>query len=101
MSQADLLRTALGRQGRTAYQLTRELGLSRSSLYNVLNGQTTFADPDLIARLAAALDLAPDALYTSAGKLAPDMVEWLAGQPYEVKRIRGIMEYERQLRKGN
>ena len=92
MSQADLIRVARIRAGLTQQELAERIGTTQQYIPKLEKGHQTAGKLETVQRLADALDLTVDQLYLAAGKVAPDIIAWLATRPYTVAELRRHMQ---------
>lgn len=89
---ATRVRHALAAQGMSAYELARQTGIERSSLYNMLSPtRGWFPDHERLVKIAAALELDPDLLYASAGKVPADLEAAMTYDADTIKHVRRIL----------
>lgn len=87
-TQHEIIQARLRERGRSAYWLAHATGRSRQHINRVVRGDAIITGADLINRVATALDLDPDILYTSAGRIPPDIVDAIVTNPQLIKAIR-------------
>ena len=90
--QAHMLRAGRLQAGLSQQALGDAVGLHVQTIAAYENGRKHATDPEIVAALADALALEPDALYIAAAIIPPDLHQWIAANPPLLRQLRQLQQ---------